>query len=98
MEKKLKLLLLELKKKRYQAQPVKRVEIDKDDGGKRLLLVGMLLKYFIGLDLQLVLLNARYFQKTCRRRVGSSPIACISIMKPWFLRSGAFFILSATLI
>jgi group II intron reverse transcriptase/maturase len=30
-------LLLELKDKRYQAQPVKRVEIDKDDGGKRLL-------------------------------------------------------------
>jgi retron-type reverse transcriptase len=30
-------LLLELKEKRYQAQPVKRVEIDKDDGGKRLL-------------------------------------------------------------
>jgi RNA-directed DNA polymerase len=37
LEKKLKLLLLELKAKRYQAQPVKRVEIDKDDGGKRLL-------------------------------------------------------------
>ncbi len=33
----LKQLLLELKEKRYQAQPVKRVEIDKDDGGKRLL-------------------------------------------------------------
>ncbi len=30
-------LLLELKEKRYQAQPVKRVEIDKDDGGTRLL-------------------------------------------------------------
>ena len=30
-------LLLELKEKRYQSQPVKRVEIDKDDGGKRLL-------------------------------------------------------------
>jgi RNA-directed DNA polymerase len=30
-------LLLELKEKRYKAQPVKRVEIDKDDGGKRLL-------------------------------------------------------------
>jgi group II intron reverse transcriptase/maturase len=30
-------LLLELKEKRYQAQAVKRVEIDKDDGGKRLL-------------------------------------------------------------
>ncbi len=30
-------LLLELKEKRYQAQPVRRVEIDKDDGGKRLL-------------------------------------------------------------
>ena len=30
-------LLLELKDKQYQAQPVKRVEIDKDDGGKRLL-------------------------------------------------------------
>ena len=30
-------LLLELQEKRYQAQPVKRVEIDKDDGGKRLL-------------------------------------------------------------
>ena len=30
-------LLLELQEKRYQAHPVKRVEIDKDDGGKRLL-------------------------------------------------------------
>ena len=30
-------LLLELQEKCYQAQPVKRVEIDKDDGGKRLL-------------------------------------------------------------
>ncbi len=30
-------LLLELKEKRYQAQPVRRVEIDKDDGSKRLL-------------------------------------------------------------
>lgn len=30
-------LLLELKGKQYRAQPVKRVEIDKDDGGKRLL-------------------------------------------------------------
>jgi len=30
-------LLLELQEKRYQAQAVKRVEIDKDDGGKRLL-------------------------------------------------------------
>lgn len=30
-------LLLELKEKRYQAQPVKRVEIAKDDGGIRLL-------------------------------------------------------------
>ena len=37
MEKELSQLLLELKEKRYQAQPVKRVEIDKDDGGKRLL-------------------------------------------------------------
>ena len=37
LEKELKQLLLELKEKRYQAQPVKRVEIDKDDGGKRLL-------------------------------------------------------------
>ena len=35
LEKELKQLLLELKEKRYQAQPVKRVEIDKDDGGKR---------------------------------------------------------------
>ncbi|MFT6909409.1 MAG: RNA-directed DNA polymerase [Oleiphilaceae bacterium] len=33
--KELKQLLLELKEKRYQAQTVKRVEIDKDDGGKR---------------------------------------------------------------
>lgn len=30
-------LLLELREKRYQPLPVKRVEIDKDDGGKRLL-------------------------------------------------------------
>ncbi len=37
LEKELKELLLELKEKRYQAQPAKRVEIDKDDGGKRLL-------------------------------------------------------------
>jgi RNA-directed DNA polymerase len=37
LEKELNQLLLELKKKRYQAQPVKRVEIDKDDGGIRLL-------------------------------------------------------------
>ena len=37
LEKELSQLLLELKEKRYQAQPVKRVEIDKDDGGKRLL-------------------------------------------------------------
>ncbi len=37
LEKELKQLLLELKEKRYQVQPVKRVEIDKDDGGKRLL-------------------------------------------------------------
>ena len=37
LEKELKQLLLELKEKRYQAQPVKRVEIAKDDGGKRLL-------------------------------------------------------------
>ena len=37
LEKELKQLLLELQEKRYQAQPVKRVEIDKDDGGKRLL-------------------------------------------------------------
>jgi len=37
LEKELNTLLLELKEKRYQAQPVKRVEIDKDDGGKRLL-------------------------------------------------------------
>ena len=35
LEKELQQLLLELKEKRYQAQPVKRVEIDKDDGGKR---------------------------------------------------------------
>ena len=35
LEKELKQLLLELKEKRYQAQPVKRVEIDKDDGDKR---------------------------------------------------------------
>jgi len=37
LEVELKRLLLELQEKRYQAQPVKRVEIDKDDGGKRLL-------------------------------------------------------------
>jgi RNA-directed DNA polymerase len=37
LEHELKRLLLELQEKRYQAQPVKRVEIDKDDGGKRLL-------------------------------------------------------------
>ena len=37
LEEELNQLLLELKEKRYQAQPVKRVEIDKDDGGKRLL-------------------------------------------------------------
>jgi RNA-directed DNA polymerase len=37
LEKELNNLLLELKEKRYQAQPVKHVEIDKDDGGKRLL-------------------------------------------------------------
>jgi group II intron reverse transcriptase/maturase len=37
LEKELNQLLLELKEKRYKAQPVKRVEIDKDDGGKRLL-------------------------------------------------------------
>jgi RNA-directed DNA polymerase len=37
LEKELNQLLLELKEKRYQAQPVKRVEIDKDDGGIRLL-------------------------------------------------------------
>lgn len=37
LEKELKQLLLELKDKHYQAQPVKRVEIDKEDGGKRLL-------------------------------------------------------------
>jgi len=37
LESNLQQLLLELKEKRYQAQPVKRVEIDKDDGGKRLL-------------------------------------------------------------
>lgn len=36
-EKELKQLLFELQEKRYQAQPVARVEIDKDDGGKRLL-------------------------------------------------------------
>ena len=30
-------LLLELQEKRYQPLPVRRVEIDKDDGGKRLL-------------------------------------------------------------
>ena len=37
LESNLKQLLLELQEKRYQPQPVKRVEIDKDDGGKRLL-------------------------------------------------------------
>jgi group II intron reverse transcriptase/maturase len=37
LEIELKRLLLELQEKRYQAQPVKRVEIDKEDGGKRLL-------------------------------------------------------------
>jgi RNA-directed DNA polymerase len=37
LEKELNNLLLELKEKRYQAQPVKYVEIDKYDGGKRLL-------------------------------------------------------------
>ena len=37
LDKELDILLLELQEKRYQAQPVKRVEIDKDDGGKRLL-------------------------------------------------------------
>ncbi|WP_232300001.1 group II intron reverse transcriptase/maturase [Colwellia sp. MT41] len=37
LEKELNQLLLELQEKRYQAQPVKRVEIDKDDGGKHLL-------------------------------------------------------------
>jgi group II intron reverse transcriptase/maturase len=37
LENELNQLLLELHEKRYQAQPVKRVEIDKDDGGKRLL-------------------------------------------------------------
>lgn len=37
LEHELNRLLLELQEKRYQAQPVKRVEIDKDDGGKRLL-------------------------------------------------------------
>ena len=37
LEEELKQLLLELKEKRYKALPVKRVEIDKDDGGKRLL-------------------------------------------------------------
>ena len=37
LELELKQLLLELQEKRYQAQPVRRVEIDKDDGGKRLL-------------------------------------------------------------
>jgi len=37
LESELKTLLSELKEKRYQAQPVKRVEIAKDDGGKRLL-------------------------------------------------------------
>jgi retron-type reverse transcriptase len=36
-DKELKQLLFELQEKRYQAQPVARVEIDKDDGGKRLL-------------------------------------------------------------
>lgn len=37
LESNLKQLLLELQEKRYQPQPVKRVEIDKDDGDKRLL-------------------------------------------------------------
>ncbi len=37
LEKELRQLLLELQEKRYQAQPVRRVEIDKDDGSKRLL-------------------------------------------------------------
>ncbi len=37
LENNLKQLLFELQEKRYQPQPVKRVEIDKDDGGKRLL-------------------------------------------------------------
>lgn len=37
LDKELDILLLELQEKRYHAQPVKRVEIDKDDGGKRLL-------------------------------------------------------------
>tara|TARA_R110001592_G_scaffold24536_2_gene94424 strand:+ start:1290 stop:1487 length:198 start_codon:yes stop_codon:yes gene_type:complete len=37
LESNLKQLLLELQENRYQPQPVKRVEIDKDDGGKRLL-------------------------------------------------------------
>lgn len=37
LESNLQQLLLELQEKRYQAEPVKRVEIDKDDGGKRLL-------------------------------------------------------------
>jgi len=37
LESNLKQLLRELKEKRYQPQPVKRVEIPKDDGGKRLL-------------------------------------------------------------
>ena len=37
LESNLKQLLLELQEKRYQPQPVKRVEIDKDDGSKRLL-------------------------------------------------------------
>jgi hypothetical protein len=36
LEGNLKQLLFELQEKRYQSQPVKRVEIDKDDGGKRL--------------------------------------------------------------
>jgi RNA-directed DNA polymerase len=39
LEKELKQLLLELQEKCYQVQPVKRVEIDKYDGGKRLLVI-----------------------------------------------------------
>ncbi|WP_339753498.1 hypothetical protein [uncultured Marinobacter sp.] len=37
LEVELSCLLLELKEKRYQAQPVRRVAIAKDDGGERLL-------------------------------------------------------------
>lgn len=37
LENNIRQLLLELQEKRYQAQPVRRVEIDKDDGSKRLL-------------------------------------------------------------